>query len=127
MDHAKAKENLKVFEVCFRTALGKSAKDALGGFGYGPARGWDSVSHISLITELESNFGIELTQEDITRITDLPDDQRRPRRSRQRVWRLDPPPCWNLLAGTVPVSRHSRNPAADRRSAPWLGVAATPS
>ena len=39
---------------------------------YRASEGWDSLGHMTLVTELEDTFGIELATEDIVALTSFP-------------------------------------------------------
>lgn len=62
--------NLDRLRKCFRNALGVGAGERLEQLSYGAAPAWDSVTHIVLVAELETNFAVELTPEDIVAMTD---------------------------------------------------------
>ena len=39
---------------------------------YRESEGWDSLGHMTLVTELEDSFGIELETDDIVELTSFP-------------------------------------------------------
>jgi hypothetical protein len=61
----------QTLKICFTNALGAGTSGDLSQLSFGSAA-WDSVAHIALVTEIETQFGVELTPEDITDLTSYP-------------------------------------------------------
>jgi acyl carrier protein len=59
-------------EAAFDRALELPAGTDHDALAYRESEGWDSLGHITLVTELEDSFGIELATEDIVALTSFP-------------------------------------------------------
>lgn len=64
-------ENKSRLEKCFADVFGAKALQQMDSLSFGSVA-WDSVSHVALVTEMETAFEIELTPEDITELTGYP-------------------------------------------------------
>lgn len=58
--------NLEKLKKCFTDALGIDEKLVIDKLKYNSISEWDSVGHMALITEIEKNFNVTLTVEEIT-------------------------------------------------------------
>ena len=56
--------NLKIYKNCFKNSLSIS-DDGLESLEYNSIPEWDSIGHMTLISELEENFKISIETDDI--------------------------------------------------------------
>lgn len=57
--------NLEKYEEAFVNALDLSSKDGLQDLKYQGIEAWDSVGHMTLVSEIEDAFDIEMETDDI--------------------------------------------------------------
>jgi acyl carrier protein len=57
--------SLEKLKAAFVSAIGIPATAEFDNLAYGQTTGWDSIAHMSLINEIESNFDIMLDTDDV--------------------------------------------------------------
>jgi acyl carrier protein len=57
--------SLEKLQAAFVSAIGVPATADFGKLAYGQTSGWDSIAHLTLINEIESNFDIMLDTGDV--------------------------------------------------------------
>jgi acyl carrier protein len=65
--------NQEKLQTAFVAILGLAPDQVNDELGYGSVPQWDSVAHMSLVTELESVFDVMLDTEDIIAMSSLPE------------------------------------------------------
>jgi acyl carrier protein len=63
---------LDTLKTAFTLSLGIDPKTEFDQLAYGITAGWDSVAHMSLISEIESAFDIMLTTDDVIGMSSFP-------------------------------------------------------
>lgn len=57
--------NLDKYVSCFHRSFQLDAGEDVRGFAYQTNVEWDSVGHLTLVTEIENTFGIQLEVDDV--------------------------------------------------------------
>jgi acyl carrier protein len=65
-------EQLERLKVAFTTILGVDPAADFEELTYGNTPGWDSVAHMSLVAEIEKDFDVMLSTEDVIGLSSFP-------------------------------------------------------
>lgn len=57
--------NLEKYTSCFRNSFHLDESQDVSGFAYQANVEWDSVGHLTLVTEIENSFSIQLDVDDV--------------------------------------------------------------